>query len=230
MDRVDMIDANQAMEVLRIGENELYTLLARGDLRAYRTAGAMRFRCGDVMALKKDNKDTNTLVLKKETPGIPSWDKLFMSMVYLLSMKSKDDSSKIGAFVIGPYQEIRSAGYNGMPRGVDDDVPERHVRPEKYKWMRHAEQNAVDIAARIGNSLDGCVMYTQQYPCPGCATSIIQSGIQEVVYHGECEPLENFAEDRKVVTQMFAEAGVVIRQYDGQIIREIKGQFNGKTF
>ena len=49
-----------------------------------------------------------------------AWDDYFMTMVYLVASKSKDKRTKIGAVVVGPNKEIRSTGYNGFVRGLDD--------------------------------------------------------------------------------------------------------------
>ncbi len=69
-----------------------------------------------------------------------NWDKYFMSLVYLVALKSKDKRTKIGAVIIGPDNEIRSTGYNSFPRGIDDNVPERQIPDEKYFWFAHAEK------------------------------------------------------------------------------------------
>lgn len=50
---------------------------------------------------------------------------------------------KTGAIVVGPDREIRATGYNGLVRGVNDDIPERMERPTKYDFFEHAERNAV---------------------------------------------------------------------------------------
>ena len=51
---------------------------------------------------------------------VPSWDQYFMTLAYLVSMRSKDDSTHIGAVIVGPDNEVRSMGYNGFPRGIQD--------------------------------------------------------------------------------------------------------------
>ena len=43
-----------------------------------------------------------------------SWDQYFMTMAYLISMKSKDPSTRVGAVIVGKDHEIRSTGYNGF--------------------------------------------------------------------------------------------------------------------
>lgn len=51
------------------------------------------------------------------------WHKRFMEVAELVSTWSKDPSTKVGAIVVGPDREIRSTGYNGLVRGVDDNKP-----------------------------------------------------------------------------------------------------------
>ena len=82
-----------------------------------------------------------------------TWDELYMSMTFLVAMKSKDENTHIGAVVVGPDKEVRSIGFNGLPRYVDDDKPERQMKPEKYLWFEHAERNAVYNASLMGVSL-----------------------------------------------------------------------------
>ena len=51
------------------------------------------------------------------------WHLRFMEMAKLIASWSKDNSTKVGAIVVGPDREIRATGYNGVVRGVDDDIP-----------------------------------------------------------------------------------------------------------
>ena len=62
---------------------------------------------------------------------------------------SKDRSTKAGAMFLQPEKYgVLAKGYNGLPRGCNDDVPERHERPLKYSYFEHAERNAVYNAVR----------------------------------------------------------------------------------
>ena len=61
--------------------------------------------------------------------------------------------------IVGPDRVIRSTGFNGLVRGVDDDVALRRERPAKYSWTEHAERNAIYNAARLGISILGCASY-----------------------------------------------------------------------
>lgn len=139
-----------------------------------------------------------------------SWDTYHMGIADTVSRKSKDESTQLGAVIIGPGNEIRSTGYNSFPRGVNDDVPERQERPLKYKWFVHAEANAIFNAARMGTSLLGCKLYCAWPPCPACAQGIIQVGIKEVIVKSLNVP-ERWAEDMQIAAKMLGEAKVVLR-------------------
>lgn len=159
---------------------------------------------------------------------VPTWDEWYMTMAYLAAMKSKDRRTKIGAVVVGPDREVRSTGFNGIPRGVDDGVPDRQERPEKHMWFEHAERNAIYNAARP--VLEGCTMYVQCMPCPDCARGIIQSGIREIVVHDVGGSTCLRGEERfERSMQMLKEASVGVRTYGGRIAREIKGLMDGKA-
>lgn len=140
------------------------------------------------------------------------WHKRFMEVAELVSTWSKDPSTKVGAIVVGPDREIRSTGYNGLVRGVDDDKPERLERPTKYDFFEHAERNAVYNACLIGASLKGCVIYVTSMPCPDCARAIIQSGIKMVVTYkpefDENAPQNTWRDKLVFSEEMFKEAGI----------------------
>jgi hypothetical protein len=59
----ELIDAREAMEMLSIAETDLQNLVARGDLRAFRSAGTMKFRRDDVMALKQEKGTEPTIII-----------------------------------------------------------------------------------------------------------------------------------------------------------------------
>lgn len=110
------------------------------------------------------------------------WNYRFMEIALHISSWSKDPNTKVGSVVVGPDKEIRSQGYNGFPRGVDDNVPERHVRPTKYAFYEHSERNAIYNAVKFGACLEGCTLYVTMPPCADCARGIIQAGIKHVYY------------------------------------------------
>lgn len=139
---------------------------------------------------------------------------LFLSMAQLVSKKSKDRSTKVGAVIVGEDNEVLSVGYNGFPRGVNDDIDHRHGRPQKYEFTEHAERNAIYNAARQGIRLKGSTMYLnwEPFPCPDCARAVIQSGIKKVVgtqhtFAGKGQDWQSRFEHTK---EMLEEAGVEV--------------------
>jgi dCMP deaminase len=123
---------------------------------------------------------------------------------------SKETGRKVGAVIVGPDNEIRATGFNGFPRGVNDDAAERHSREtgEKYVWSVHAEVNAICNAARIGVPLKGCRMYLPLYPCAGCAKAVIQSGIEEIITSPPDFNDPKWSKEFRDAQTMFAEAGL----------------------
>jgi dCMP deaminase len=143
-----------------------------------------------------------------------------MSMLPTIASRSKDPDTKVGCVIVGPDNEIRSTGYNSFPRGIKDDVPERFVRPLKYKFVEHAERNAIYNAARIGVSLKGCTLYVPWYPCTDCARGVISAGIVKVVidYNPdnpwfEPERMNRWKEDMDISISMLDEAGISILKW-----------------
>ena len=110
-----------------------------------------------------------------------TWDDYFFDMAVFVSSKSKDRSTKVGCVIVGPNHEVRTTGYNGFCRGINDDLDYRHARPEKYYWAEHAERNAIFNAARNGIRIEDCTAYVTMFPCADCARALIQSGIKRVV-------------------------------------------------
>jgi dCMP deaminase len=112
-----------------------------------------------------------------------NWHKYFIKMAGLVATKSKDPSTQVGAVIVGEDNEVLSTGFNGFPRGVDENAVTRWRRPDKYKFVEHAERNAVYNAARQGIRLKGSRMYLNWEPCPcvECTKAIIQAGIVHVI-------------------------------------------------
>jgi dCMP deaminase len=123
---------------------------------------------------------------------------------------SKDRSTKVGCVIVGPDHGIRSIGYNGFPRGIREDVDERHGRPAKYRWTEHAERNAIYSAARAGISLENCRMFLPWFPCMDCARAIVQAGIVELVALRPDLTHAQWGEDFKLAIELFAETGIAI--------------------
>jgi dCMP deaminase len=144
------------------------------------------------------------------------WIDFFLGIAESVKLKSKDQSTQIGAVIVGDDNQILSTGYNSFPRGLDDNRPERQERPLKYKYFEHAERNAIYNAAKVGTPIDGSTIYlTSGPPCTDCARAIINSGIKHVYCKDECTTTnkEKWRPDQEIATDMLEECGVKLTYY-----------------
>ena len=144
------------------------------------------------------------------------WSTYFLKIAETVKLKSKDESTQIGAVIVGTDNEVLSTGYNSFPRGIDDDVKERQERPEKYFWMVHAEMNAILNAARVGTRLkDSTIYVTSGLPCSNCARAIINAGIRKVYCKRQDTTFnrDKWDEEANRTKIMFEECGVEIFFY-----------------
>ena len=135
-----------------------------------------------------------------------SWDEYFMGVALLAAKRSKDPNTQVSTHNI-----IISTGYNGFPKGCNDDVypweREGGYSETKYPYVVHAELNA--ILNCEGRQLAGSRIYVSLFPCNECAKAIIQSGISEIVYL--CDKYSD-SESTVASKRMLESAGVKIRQ------------------
>ena len=110
------------------------------------------------------------------------WDMRFLKLAEEIAGWSKDPSTQVGCVVVGADRTIRSVGFNGFPRSVEDHDHILDDRNLKYYFICHAEENAISQAARVGTPIDGCTAYVSWPPCSRCARSLLQAGINEIVY------------------------------------------------
>ncbi len=127
---------------------------------------------------------TTPLQVKARSPL--AWEKFFSSICQVCALRSKDPHTQVGAVIANKYNQIISTGYNGFPRGIEDDLypwsKEGSSYEIKYTYVVHAELNAITSASI---SLWGTTLYTSLFPCANCAKIIIQAGIQKVVYFSD---------------------------------------------
>ena len=116
----------------------------------------------------------------------------------------------MGCVVVGPDHEIRSTGFNGLPRGIEDNDERLNNREIKYPLICHAEENAIMHAARIGISLKDCTAYVTWPPCR-CARSLIQAGVSTIIYPKDIEIPDRWMEDFNLSLNMLKEAKINIK-------------------
>ena len=139
---------------------------------------------------------------------LDKWDKRYLALAKEVSTWSKDPSTQVGAVTVGAKKEVLSQGFNGFPRGIEDSDDRYNHRQTKYKFVVHAEMNAIYNATYSGVSLDGATLYVYGLPiCSECAKGIIQVGIKKVVVK-KAKELDNWNESVELSKQMFDEADV----------------------
>lgn len=106
---------------------------------------------------------------------------------------------KVGAIIVKD-NTIIADGYNGTPRGFENECEDQNGNTKQY--VLHAEANAITKLAQSNNSSKGATIYTLVSPCLECAKLIIQSGIVRVVY----------AEDYRLIdgVDLLCQAGITV--------------------
>ena len=127
-------------------------------------------------------------------PSQHDLDETYLQMAFTWASLSRARRKKVGCLIVKDGAII-SDGYNGTPKGFDNNCEDRHypgrecvprtpsietleTKPE----VLHAESNAITKLAKSTQSSDGATMYITISPCLDCAKLIIQSGIRRVVY------------------------------------------------
>ncbi|MCK9230642.1 MAG: cytidine/deoxycytidylate deaminase family protein [Syntrophales bacterium] len=142
----------------------------------------------------------------------PSWDRYFMDIVKLVSMRSTCLRRRVGAVLVRD-RRILATGYNGAPSGISHCAERGCLRDqlnipsgERHELCRglHAEQNAVIQAALHGVGTKGAVLYCTNHPCIICSKMIINAGITAIMYE------EGYPDD--LARNLLAEAGIEVLQ------------------
>lgn len=131
------------------------------------------------------------------------WDNRFLDLAEAVGSWSKDPSTKVGAVIVRPDKTIAAVGYNGFPRGSEDEYQDRD-----HKLLRtvHAELNAI-LSAR--EPLRGYTLYVSPlFPCSNCAAAIVQSGIKFVVARAYGEPRPEWQASWDAANEIFAQGSV----------------------
>lgn len=108
----------------------------------------------------------------------PSWDQIWSNFSTLISERSYDPRTKVGAVVVTEDNtQVLSVGYNGNHRGGANHVDS--AEPGLSGFI-HAEVNA--LVKMDYNNPKKKVMYVTHSPCVACAKLIINANIHEVKY------------------------------------------------
>ena len=131
-------------------------------------------------------------------------DKTYINMAKSWSNLSHAKRNKVGCLIV-KNGTIISDGYNGTPRGFDNNCEFKKsnilvTKPE----VLHAESNAITKLAKSTQSSSGATLYTTASPCVECSKLIIQSDIIRVVYD------ELYKNDDGIC--LLKKAGIIVEQ------------------
>ena len=133
-----------------------------------------------------------------------------MGLAHFTSLRSHDSQTKVGCVIVNSDNQVVSMGYNGFPRGVDDSsLPT--IRPYKYPFMVHSEENAVaNLTIATGDELK---IYLTHYPCYRCAKLLWQFNVRKWFVEKENLVISACKEDRKVYN-LLVENGLEILEIE----------------
>lgn len=149
-------------------------------------------------------------------PDYLSWSDYFMATANLAAQRSKDPTAQSGAVIVDSQNRIVAVGYNGLPRGCNDDLfpwhddasADHQSLNNKRMYVCHAELNAV--LNRNGAAVNGCTMYVAAFPCNECSKVIIQSGIRSIVYLTDMHAEQS---EYQASRRMFEATGIRCEKY-----------------
>ena len=131
------------------------------------------------------------------------WQERYLDLAEEISKWSKDPSTQCGAVAVGDKGQILSQGYNGFPRGINDNLGLLKDKKSKYDRIVHAEMNVIYNACYNGTSLDGASLYIYGLPlCSKCCLGVIQ-----VVMRAPKLP-ERWSESWELSKKLLSEANV----------------------
>ena len=115
-------------------------------------------------------------------------DRTYLEMAKVWAQLSKAERKKVGCLIVKDGQII-SDGYNGTPKGYDNEceiVNEKFLDKAENKLQTkrevlHAESNALMKLAKSTNSSKDSTIYLTMSPCFDCAKLIIQAEVERVV-------------------------------------------------
>jgi len=156
----------------------------------------------------------------------------WLRRAYQVGMDQSDDmDTKVGAILVVPWMpEDCVEGANRIPTGLSRR-PSRKKRPDKYRYLVHAEEDSILQAAKLGRSTKGLTMICPWAACARCSRMIVQAGIKRVINHKssmDATP-DRWKADIELGHSMLREANVDLITYDGWV-EDVKSKFDGKVW
>ena len=138
-------------------------------------------------------------ILDKHTDKRISWDEYFTGVLLMISARSSCKRLHVGCILVKDNRII-STGYNGFIGGLEHKSV---IRNNHEVATVHAEENAINDAAKRGVSTNNCVAYITHFPCINCTKSLISCGVSCIKY------LHDYKND-ELATELFTNANIKI--------------------
>jgi dCMP deaminase len=125
-----------------------------------------------------------------------------MQLAETCALRSHDSETKVGAVLIDNSSgSVIATGYNGFIRGApDDQLP--NTRPNKYRYILHAEQNLLCNAARHGIKTENTTLVCTHSPCEVCVRLCCNAGITRIVFKEKRQDLVSIEQAKDLRTQL----------------------------
>ena len=153
-----------------------------------------------------------------------------MGIAEAVAKRSHDEETKVGAILIkNDTGMVIASGHNGFVRGApDENLPK--VRPDKYQYMVHAEENLLAHCARNGINVDNCKLVITLSPCQRCLRLMWQAGITEVIcrdiYRDHCIDMKDIDIEQETTKEGYHRLRYVISEKQSKsYLRSIANYF-----
>ena len=145
---------------------------------------------------------------KKEVIKQQKHDKFYLDIALRVSEMSDAIRNKVGCVIVKNHNII-SYGWNGMPKGFDNNCEDEvNGKLITKKEVLHSELNAISKLVKSNQSSENSTLYLTLSPCLECSKLIIQSSITRVVYINEYRKTDGLELLKKAginVERMFSE-------------------------
>ena len=142
-----------------------------------------------------DSENYTKIEKREYVENRPTWKTLYFEIAEMVAKRSKDPRTKVGAVLVKNGCVI-GIGYNGEPRNFTKEI--RWDTNEKYKYVIHAELNAIANASNNNVAVAGSELYLTLSPCLDCIKMIAQFQIKKVYFmnkYRDFNEVEDFAKE-----------------------------------
>ena len=151
---------------------------------------------------------------------------IFINIANEIAKFSKCQSKQVGCIIVKD-KRIISSGCNGTPTGAincsdlfdKNKMCETNYREIHHQFSEsmecHAEENAILMAAKFGNCIDGAVFYVSMKPCERCLKMIANLNVKNIYYDKIYDKFVNYSDD---VNMMIQKLGINLIHVEGRNI------------